>query len=170
MLSIKAGKATQYLGDPFSYVFFPIYDRFGPEKKAVSVLFTAINWASYFQNLMPDNVQGLTLVLDNGCDHPYTYTIYGSEVKFEGVGDLHETRFNDMEITTSFADLNLTDNLEATQTKNGVTFQLDTSDCPYSLHVYPSKIFYNKYHTSQPAFITCAVAFVFVFTVAMFVM
>ena len=67
MLSLKAGKPVDYQGDPFSYVFFPVFDSFDESNKtAVAVMFTAINWATYFENLLPRNVEGMTVVLDNG--------------------------------------------------------------------------------------------------------
>ncbi|KAG7358626.1 PAS domain containing protein [Nitzschia inconspicua] len=47
--------------------------------------------------------------------------------------------------------------------------ELETEDCPYSIHVYPSQAFYDDYHTNAPIIIMLSVAIIFVFTVVMFI-
>jgi Adenylate and Guanylate cyclase catalytic domain len=169
ILSIKYGKSVDYEGDPFSYVFFPVFDTFIEEtKEAVAVMFTAINWRVYFENLLPDNIVGVTLVLSNGCDEPFTYTINGHDVVFVGEGDLHDKNFDDMRRTTSFASLTNKTTISTTSLERN-NFVFDSSECPYIIHVYPSEAYYNMHNTDTPAIITSAVAGIFVFTVLLFV-
>ena len=167
ILSIKHGTNIKYEGDPFSYVFFPIFDTFDETKrKTVAVMFTAINWRVYFENLLPDNIVGVNLVLDNGCDTQVTFTINGKNVVFDGEGDLHEPQFSGMERSASFSALaNVTSGAEDMDHNN---FVLDPNECPYSIRVYPSEAFYDMHNTSTPAMITAAVAGIFLFTALMF--
>ena len=57
---------------------------------------------------------------------------------------------------------------EVNQGVNQVSFELDSNECPYSIHVYPSQAFYDNHNTSQPLMITAAVAGIFLFTALMF--
>jgi hypothetical protein len=55
-------------------------------------MFLAVNWADYFAGLLPDNIKGLMVVLDNGCDSPISFLLNGAEVLFLGEGDLHDKK------------------------------------------------------------------------------
>lgn len=49
-----------------------------------------------------------------------------------------------------------------------MNFRLNTEDCPYSIRVFPSQVFYDQYNSRTPTSVTIAVAMVFVFTTFMF--
>jgi len=132
-------------------------------------MFTALNWATYFEHLLPENIVGVTLVLENGCDDPVTYTINGNDVVFEGAGDLHDGAFSHMQKNASLEAL---DHI-MTVGDAGVAdmnFDLDSNGCPFSIRVYPSQAFYDNHKTSTPLTITFAVAAIFVFTAVMFLL
>ena len=97
MLSIETGENTDYQGDPFSYAFLPIYDSHKGETSVASV-FAVINWAFYLKNILPTTITGITVVLSNGCDRPYTYMLDGSEVILGGAVPLDLLASKDLEI------------------------------------------------------------------------
>jgi class 3 adenylate cyclase len=169
MLSIAAREEVEYNGGPMTNVFMPIFDSFkdndaSTKRTAVAVLHAVINWASYFQEILPPNVEGLVLVLDNGCDGTFTYRIQGLEVRSIGFGDHHRSEYDYMERSTS-----LRKGLQiAAGTRLGLRLDYGDSGCRYDLRVYPSHEFYNEYNTNTPAVMTVAVAMVFVFTALMF--
>ncbi|CAB9528546.1 Receptor-type guanylate cyclase gcy [Seminavis robusta] len=166
LLSIKYAKPTEYQGDPFSYVFFPIFNNFDHNHTSVAVLFTVINWATFFENLLPDNIMGVTLVLENGCDQPFTYTINGPEVVFQGPGDLHDMKYDEFMRTASFKELE--NRTKSASDVSNINFALDSNECPYSIRIYPSQAYVNMHTTATPETITTAVAGIFIFTALMF--
>jgi hypothetical protein len=75
---------------------------------------------------------------------------------------LHEEAFDHLEVKTdSFQNETLADG-----TKGGIPFS--DEDCQYTISIYPSNVFLMGFHTSTPAFITIAVAAVFVFAILVF--
>jgi class 3 adenylate cyclase len=158
------GKQVEYLGDPMAQFQIPVFDSFNETtQKPVAVMRALVHWRHYFRNILPSNVRGITVVLENECDGQYTYEINGKEAFVEGFGDLHDRKFNHFGRTAEFA--TGVDDLDD-GTSNGI--KLMKGDCNYFVHVYPSEEFYGDYVTRGPIMITSAVAMVFVFTAAMF--
>jgi class 3 adenylate cyclase len=169
MLSIAAKQSVDYNGSPMTNVFLPVFDSFKDgdtttKRTTVAVIQAVIHWASYFKEILPPNVHGLVLVLDNGCDGTFTYRIDGLEVESIGFGDHHRKRFDDMERSTS-----LRQGLQiAAGTRLGLRLDYGDSECQYDLRVYPSLQFYDEFNTNTPILMTVAVALVFLFTALMF--
>jgi class 3 adenylate cyclase len=169
MLSIAAKKEVTYAGDPMTNVFLPVFDSFkdgdtSTKRTIVAVMTALIHWESYFKEILPPNVRGLVLILDNGCDGTFTYRIDGLDVRSIGFGDHHRNKFDEYERSTSLTEgLNI-----AAGTRLGLELKYGGSGCQYDLRVYPSQEFYDEYNTSTPIIMTSAVAMVFVFTAFMF--
>jgi len=164
LLRMANKNPTKYEGDIFSTVFFPIFDSFTENRKAVGVMRIMIHWARFFHNILPDSAQGLIVVLENGCDQPYTYQIDGPDVRPLGHGDLHDTKFDEYEKHASFADV------DSISDGTAIGLKLHQSQCPYSIRVYPSKTFESEFESSAPFLVTFAVACVFIFAVFVFFM
>jgi hypothetical protein len=54
-------------------------------------------------DLLPEGVTGIVTVIRNTCNQSFTYEINGPEATYLGEGDLHETKYDDMETTVSFS-------------------------------------------------------------------
>jgi hypothetical protein len=162
LLSTDQQKVVEYQGDPMSQVFFPIFDSFENDRSTVAVLSVLINWKLYFKNILPKNLRGIVVVLNDSCGSEYTYVINGEEVESIGAGDMHDHKYDDMKKSTSFA---LIHNI-ADGTRYGLP--LDQDHCNILLDVYPSNAFYEIYSTNTPIVITFSVAIIFVFTAFMF--
>jgi class 3 adenylate cyclase len=162
--SMWDGKQVEYLGDPMAQFHIPIFDSFNETtQKPVAVMRALVHWRHYFRNILPSNVNGITVILENECDGHYTYEINGKEVLVMGFGDLHDHKFNRFRRTAEFAaGVNDLDD----GTSNGI--KLMKGDCNYLVHVYPSEEFYGDYVTERPIIVTFAVAMVFVFTAVLF--
>ena len=111
---------------------------------------------------LPDTAKGLVVVLENGCDPPFTYQINGESVIPLGHGDLHDTKFDEYMRSATFADV---------QTINDGTkgrMKVHYDQCTYTIRTYPSDSMVDLYTTSTPVVITTSVAIVFLFAVLMF--
>jgi hypothetical protein len=162
-LSFAAGEPVAYLGDPISNVYVPVFDSLGTERNPVGIVNAVIHWISFFEDVLPDNVQGMNLVLDSPCTEPYTYLVDGPKVYPVGSGDLHDPKFEYLEQSASMADFS------AVADGSQLGLELEKEDCPYSIRVYPSQAFYDEYNTNAPIIITLSVAIIFIFTVLMFI-
>jgi hypothetical protein len=159
LLSFAADKPVDYLGDPMSSVFVPVFDSFDKTKKPTALIFSVFSWATYFEGLLPENTLGVVVVLENTCDGPFTYKVVGEEAEYMGQGDLHDPKFDGMEREVE------NDILEASL---GIGIHQDI--CSYSLRVYPSQELYDEYHTSLPIIIAFVVALVFAITAGVFLL
>jgi hypothetical protein len=163
LLSMNAGRAVNYLGDPMAFFVLPVFDSFDiSTRKVVGVLKAALHWKSYLQSLLPANVNNIIVVLENKCDGSYTYEINGSDAYAVGPGDLHDRAFDSMEETSGVTLTVLEDG-----TATGVP--LDQGDCPYSIHVYPSRKFHDRIVTKAPMLVTFCVGSVFLFAILLFI-
>jgi hypothetical protein len=159
LLSFAADKPVDYLGDPMSSVFVPVFDSFDTTKKPTALIFSVFSWATHFEGLLPENTLGVVVVLENTCDGPFTYKVVGEEAEYMGKGDLHDLKFNGMERTME------NDILEAS-----LGIGIHQGLCSYSLRVYPSQELYDEYHTSLPIIIAFVVALVFAITAGVFLL
>jgi hypothetical protein len=163
LLSFAAEKPVDYLGDPISSVFVPVFDSFDTTKKSTAVILSVFSWARYFEGLLPKNTPGVVVVLENTSDGPFTYKVVGEEAKYMGQGDLHDSKFDGMERAVDFPREN--DTLEAS-----LVIGVNQDICAYSLRVYPSQELYDEFHTRLPIVIACMVALVFVITAGVFLL
>ena len=163
ILSTAARSITEYLGDPMAYAYIPIFDSFNvEERKTVAVLLAAVNWGMLFRRILPENVRGVTLVIENSCDGMFTYEIDGEDVIPIGVGDLHDGEYSGLGASSvPRGGIHIEDGTV-------VGLKLNTDRCKYSAHVYPAQEFYDDHYTSTPLIITVTIALVFLFTVCMF--
>jgi hypothetical protein len=77
---------VEYTGEPVADVFLPVFNTFSPDRVPVAVMWVIIKWASYFDQLLPPNILGITVVLENSCDEAFTYEINGGDVVPIGSG------------------------------------------------------------------------------------
>lgn len=160
--SIKEGSKVDYLGDPMTGLNIPVFDSFNrTSRKAVAVLKSVIHWKSYLRFILPSNVRGITVVLQNRCDGSHTFEIDGKEAHVVGFGDLHDPKFDQYETVGIFNIDHLDDG-----TVSGIPFNQE--GCPYSFQVYPTQRFHDDFITSQPIVVMASVATVFAFTIVMF--
>jgi hypothetical protein len=153
LLSVEADEVVEYPGDPMSSLFIPIFESFDTTRKPTALVYSVFRWATYFEDLLPEDTPGVVVVLENTCDGPFTYKVVGEQAEYKGQGDLHDPVFDHMVRSVTFGRED--DILEASL---GIGVNQDV--CAYSLHVYPSQELYDEYHSSLPVIITIVVAVV----------
>ena len=162
LASMREGKITEYLGDPMGFVLIPVYDTFEVStRNVVAVMKSAIHWRTYFRNILPSNINGITVVLENKCDGFYTYELQGAEAYVVGEGDQHDLTYNKWVRSTEVT-------LDVLEDGTATGLRFNQGECPYSLHVYPTEEFYEGIVTHDPIIITFAVGMVFFFTIILF--
>lgn len=76
--------------------------------------------------------------------------------------DLHDPTFDDWEVETAILQSGKT----ADGTRDGLPFS--STDCLYSMSIFPSQVFVEDYKSPIPAIVVSVVAFVFLFTIFLF--
>jgi hypothetical protein len=129
------------------------------ENKVVAIMLLLLDWRSYFENLLPIHVEGITLVLSSTCsDDEFTYLLNGKEAAPIGLGDLHDPAYDSYGIIAPF-------------------FQFDTGTRPTTdsvcitelqISLYPTKAFEESFYTNSATFYVLGVVFIFAFTTLIF--
>jgi hypothetical protein len=163
----RGDSAEEYEGSPVSSMAYPVFDSFGADREVVGVLATNLYWRLYFENTLPPDADGIICVLANSFNQTFTYAIDGPDVTYLGKGDMHDRRFDYLEVVddvTSFVQARA-----SPETRSYTAVDLNSEFNRYTLRVYPSRTMENDYVTSAPIIFAAGVAFVFVFTSLVFV-
>jgi class 3 adenylate cyclase len=122
-------------------------------------------WRNAIQDILPKDSNGVVLVFDSKCTIPFTYQINGPSVVYLGRGDLHDTKYDHMEMNSLLFDLKS----HAIEKSKYTGPEIDSSYCPMLLRVYPSDTMANDYLTSNPFIFTAVSVLIFLFTSLIFI-
>ena len=147
-------------GHPQSLIIIPVLQSLAPSDSTavVALLSAAIQWDLLFQNILHRSARGVVVVVRSSCEDEFTYSVEGSGATFLGLGDLHDSQYNDHLYIADF------DPFSQLNASNGNS----TAGCNFKLFMYPSDELHAHYHTSKPGIMTFAVVMVFVVTTAAF--
>jgi flagellar basal body-associated protein FliL len=165
-LAHERGEHIGHLGDPFSMAIFPVFDGFEEPRELVGFVSAVLYWSDFFRNILPPGTEPIILVMDNSCGDSFTLEVHGEAAEVLAKEDLHEHRFDDLEVPYNFQRI-----VERSQ-GGGLTYSgvgLNANYCPYSLRFYPSTEMEDFYYTRQPIIYASIVCLTFLFTAAIFV-
>lgn len=148
---------------------YPVFDSFDlATRKLVAVLSANIYWRLYFRNILPENSVGVIVVLKNTADQVFTYRIDGKEVTYLAPEDLHDSKYNSLEVSADVAAYLKAQTGPETQGYTAVDVNED--GVRYFLHIYPSDDMREEYETNKPAVYAAVVAVAFIVTCSMFLL
>eukprot|EP00980_Cylindrotheca_fusiformis_P012039 scaffold2858_cov109-Cylindrotheca_fusiformis.AAC.3 len=169
---IYLGANTKSSGTEILQPVFDLADTADEDRRVVGGISLTLHWLDYFKNLFHgvDSDVRLIVVLKNSCppshnasaisDHVVTYQIDGSDAIVLGEEDLHDPKYDSLEVTETFIDLGV----DHANVPDGLC--IPTS----RLHVYPSDLLEKKFETRNRAIYTSAVVVIFSFTVLVFLL
>jgi hypothetical protein len=147
---------------------YPVFDTFDYHNRQVAgMLTTNIYWKLFFQNSLPDNAQGIIVVLQNTFNQTFTYRIDGVKATYLGVGDLHDPSYDHLGQTAKMGDYIQKTVNPTTRSYTAAPLLGDYGD--YTIHVYPSADTEDAFLTNEPVFYTLIVAGVFLITSTVFI-
>lgn len=140
-------------------VLLPVFDELDrhENRSVVGAILGGIYWRTYLSGLLPSGSNGVCVVLRNTCDQVYTYRVDGLEASFVGIGDLHETQYDGFAGPVGYFS-------QYDAVKGGEL------SCQYSVQAFASREFENIFVTANPWYFSIALAAVFVFTSAVFLL
>ena len=147
--------------EPISALYYPVFDNFGADREVVALLASEIAWSTFFKDILPSSATGLVCVVESACSQSFSYRIDGSDVKFLGSGDLHDSSFDDMEESRSIAYL--------THRPPGFAgLRFNFQHCPFTLHVFPTHELEESFESPQPAAFAASVVVMFFLSAVIF--
>lgn len=162
--------------EPLSIIIYPMLDtletvRIDIEKKhpIVAILSFAIFWRDILEDILPQNSNGIYVVLEHTCGkgQAFTYQLDGPKTTYLGVGDLHDPKYDDLGYSTTLSEL--TDTTKSDRDSAYTGLPLSDEFCDKTLKVYPSQDMEDDYKTLKPVYFTIIAALIFVFTSVVFV-
>ena len=118
-----------------------------------------IDWLAYFNNIVADKNAELIAVVKSTDKDAATYQINGLQAKFLGEGDLHDHKFNHLEISSEFAKLDVDETIQLPRHLKVPSL---------SVHLYPTDNLKKNYETYSAHYYTLGVVAIFVFTSLVF--
>ncbi|CAB9503571.1 Receptor-type guanylate cyclase gcy [Seminavis robusta] len=162
-------KIDTYLQDPLSFLAYPVFDSFNTTtRKLAGALISNLYWRVYFQNVLPPNAHGIIAVLSNSYNQTFSYHIDGGNATYLGDKDLHDPRYNEMEVSVDVS--SYVRERSSPETRAYRTVPLHDTMGRYTLRVYPTDSTKEAYTTNKPAVYTAVVACIFAVTALVFVL
>ena len=157
------GAAAPQSGEhPQSILVHPVSQDFHEDSPVVGHTIAVITWRSILENLLPAGQPVLEVVLRESCGAAFTYRIDGPNAIFVGLGDLHDTSYDDLKESSDFLHnsniINKQDDADIIQ-----------DHCEYTIEVYPTAAYEDYFQTKQPVVFTAAVILIFAFASAVFI-
>ena len=143
---------------PRSYIVEPVFQTFDDQTTVAGFIIAVLPWEPYFTNVLTRGTNGILVNIKDTCGSDFSYRINGPTAEFAGVGDIHESKYDNLGVQAEFAE-------EARFDGDVEGFDA----CDYTITVYPSTPFEESYYSSDPIIYTCAIVMVFVFVAMVFV-
>jgi len=146
------GHGKKYQDGPVSDLYYPIFDDnipHGAPAKLAAVLTAYVYWHVYFENILAANTEPVVAVLESRCgaedekqlQQLFTYEIYGEDAVYVGRGDLHDTKYDYLEVSSDWS---------AFMASPNQLDKLHRAECLYRLLTYPSNEMEEAMLTDQP--------------------
>jgi hypothetical protein len=144
-------RATQPAVEIYSPVIENMYDQViavGQNKSSlVAILGLSIFWQDLIEGILPIGNEGLVAVFDNAaCNQTFTFQINGPQAIYLGSGDLHESAYDHLMVSSSLSGLAHFSSNDQAYTGPSVNEDF----CPYSLRLYSSLTMEKDHITSKP--------------------
>eukprot|EP00977_Amphora_coffeiformis_P014429 scaffold4042_cov165-Amphora_coffeaeformis.AAC.9 len=160
-------------GEPAIDIYYPLLDTLrdvtikDPENHPlVGMLSASSFWRNFLEGILPEGSDGIVMVFENECNPTFTYQIDGPKVSYLGRGDLHDTGFDEYEVSGFLLEQPI---FQENTTSGYAGIPHDKEFCPSFIRIFPSQTMKNDYYSRQPYILTAVAVVIFVFTSLIFV-
>eukprot|EP00980_Cylindrotheca_fusiformis_P025404 scaffold13613_cov114-Cylindrotheca_fusiformis.AAC.1 len=161
---------------PASQILQPIFntpDKTDKDRKIVAVADLVVEYRQFFADILRDDEEEILVVLKGSCPKVrdwsdievadgekivITYKVDGPDAILLGETDLHDTRYDTLEVAEVFMDLGV----DPAVVPEGTCAQALT------LHIYPTREFEDRFYTANPIIYASIVVVIFLFTTLVF--
>ncbi|CAJ1964632.1 unnamed protein product [Cylindrotheca closterium] len=121
---------------PFNMLLCPVH-RDVENEEVVGILMSDVNWLPLFALASDEEIPAVHVVVDDGCQRKFTLQVSGLNVDFMGFDDFHESEFDAYKKSFPFS-------------SDLPSVHVAGPHCSYTAHVYPTREFWEAYHTDSP--------------------
>jgi Adenylate and Guanylate cyclase catalytic domain len=131
----------------------------------VGIIAVSIYWREFIRDILPPGSDGVVVVIQSPCNLPFTYQMYGPNVKYLGVLDLHDSKYDHLLMESKVVDLN------SFALRSGVYTgaPINENVCPYTVSIYPSDVMKSDFTTRNRTIALISVLLIFAFTSFVFI-
>eukprot|EP00526_Cylindrotheca_closterium_P003919 CAMPEP_0113631220 /NCGR_PEP_ID=MMETSP0017_2-20120614/16224_1 /TAXON_ID=2856 /ORGANISM="Cylindrotheca closterium" /LENGTH=1165 /DNA_ID=CAMNT_0000541721 /DNA_START=11 /DNA_END=3511 /DNA_ORIENTATION=- /assembly_acc=CAM_ASM_000147 len=139
-----------------SFTLDQVKEDFLEGSRTIGFVFGIIPWEAIFINLLPEDVNGISVVLESSCGAVFTYTANGGRPTTSQLGDRHQAKkeYEEMAVRSKFFWKDHPSGL--------------SRHCHFDIVVYPSDEFRASYESNDALLYSGLVGVVFVFTAMLF--
>ena len=154
--------AEPYLDDPITFLAYPVFDSFQPNREVAGVLALNVYWRRFFTQILPESANGYICIIENSYNQTLAYRLDGPDATFLGEEDFHDSQFDYL---AESADINKFVQQQASpETRSYTTVPLNREFGKYSLRIYPTSETQEHFQSNKPWVYGTAVLIVFVLT------
>jgi hypothetical protein len=162
--------------EPVVDMYYPIIDNVSqidaaamqPGTEQNDTVVGLIAFETYWRELLRDNLpegsNGIIVVVESPCSEQFTYQVFGPEVKYLGIGDLHDVKNNHFMRSGKPADFTTS----SIQKEEYAGVPIEEKFCPNMLHIYPSDLLNSEFKTSNGAIFMASMVCIFAFISVVF--
>lgn len=162
-LSQYREESVKYLGDPHTFIAYPVFTSFDKDRQVAGVISANTYWRLLFANVLPHLAKGYLCILHNSFNQTLAYRVDGRDATFVGEEDNHDSRY---EYLAQSVDINeFVRNRASVRTRPYTMVPLNTEYGSYRLYIYPTKETVDEFMTYKPWVAIAAVLSVFCITV-----
>ena len=157
--------------EPISEITYPIVDQHDAvqvmdesynvtEHNLVGIMSLGMYWRDNLKDILPPGSDGIVIVFENPCNPTFTYQIDGPMVTYLGRGDLHDTKYDELEQSSGLFELS---SFSVRESKYS-GFPVNQDYCPFFVRIFPSATMESTYVTNNPVLFTVGAILIFAFT------
>jgi len=162
-LSQYREESVEYLGDPHTFIVYPVFTSFDEDRQIAGVISANTYWRLLFANVLPQHDTGYLCILSNSFNQTLAYRVDGREATYIGEEDTHDERY---EYLGQSVDINdFVRRRASVKTRPYTMVPLNTEFGSYHLQIYPTQETEEQYLSYKPWVYTSAVLSVFLVTV-----
>ncbi|KAL3929007.1 MAG: hypothetical protein SGBAC_012399 [Bacillariaceae sp.] len=148
-------------------------DTEAEDRELVGMVWVRMEWKDYFQNLLLEGIDGITVILKSSCPKvdalsrtvmeevgTLAYEINGPTAEFVSETDTHDPKYDYLGVSSVLVDLQV----DSGSLRNGQCVPRLT------IHVYPSQAMEDSFHTLRPILFMTIVIVIFVSTTIVFLL
>jgi hypothetical protein len=140
-------------------IAYPVFADFSPNAKIVGHLTAIIPWRVFFEDILSQGTEPITVVLENTCNEKFSFEIQGHDATLIAEEDTHDPNYDDLKLTDIFA--------EFANPKELLDAGLG-DHCVYTIHAYPTQRMESNYNTQEPLWYALVVLGAFLSTALLF--
>jgi len=168
--------------EPVSDLYYPIIEEatqkmrlFDPDENGkpydpkdhtfLGMVGLSFYWRDLLKDILPPGSDGIVVVFENPCNPTFTYQINGPNIEYLGTTDLHQSKYDHLEVEAYMYDLRKF----AIKDSGYSGIPVAEGVCPFYIRVFPSDDMKDDYVNATPIVLAVSAGSIFLIFACLFV-